>query len=87
MDASTVPGAKRMIIAYPANAVTTTRKGLTSVILPNSLQFDAVANGAYKQQPNVEVEGANGYDKTPYIVWLYEPDSIDSSEIHNATLA
>ena len=86
MDASTVPGAKRMIIAYPANAVTTTRKGLTSVILPNSLQFDAVANGAYKQQPNVEVEGANGYDKTPYIVWLYEPDSIDSSEIHNATL-
>lgn len=87
MDASTVTGAKRMIIAYPANAVTTTRKGLTSVILPNSLQFDAVANGAYKQQPNVEVEGANGYDKTPYIVWLYEPDSIDSSEIHNATLA
>lgn len=87
MEASSVTGAKRMIIAYPANAVTATRKGLTSVILPNSLNFDAVANGAYKQQANVEVEGANGYDKTPYIVWLYEPDSIDSSEIHNATLA
>lgn len=87
MNASDVEGAKRMIIAYPANAVTTTRKGLTSVILPNSLNFDAVANGAYVQQTNVEVEGANGYASTPYIVWLYEPDSIDSSEIHNATLA
>ena len=87
MNASDVEGAKRMIIAYPANAVTATRKGLTSVILPNSLNFDAVANGAYVQQANVEVEGANGYATTPYIVWLYEPDSIDSSEIHNATLA
>lgn len=87
MDASTVEGAKRMIIAYPANAVTATRKGLTSVILPNSLNFDAVANGAYVQQANVDVEGANGYTAIPYIVWLYEPDSIDSSEIHNATLA
>lgn len=87
MNASDVEGAKRMIIAYPANAVTATRKGLTSVILPNSLNFDAVANGAYVQQANVEVEGANKYTATPYIVWLYEPDSIDSSEIHNATLA
>lgn len=87
MNASDVEGAKRMIIAYPVNAVTATRKGLTSVILPNSLNFDAVANGAYVQQANVEVEGANGYTSTPYIVWLYEPDSIDSSEIHNATLA
>ena len=87
MNASDVEGAKRMIIAYPANAVTDTRTGLTSVILPNSLNFDAVANGAYVRQANVEVEGANGYTSTPYIVWLYEPDSIDSSEIHNATLA
>lgn len=80
-------GAKRMIIAYPANAVTATRTGLSSVILPNSLNFDAVANGAYVKQANVDVEGANGYAAIPYVVWLYEPDSIDASEIHNATLA
>lgn len=87
MKASDVEGAKRMIVAYPANAVTATRKGLTSVILPNSLNFDAVANNAYVKQANVDVEGADGYTATPYIVWLYEPDAIDATEIHNATLA
>lgn len=77
-------GAKRVIIAYPAN---TTRGGLQSVILPNSLNYDAFANGDYMQQPNVEVAGANGYTAIPYIVYKYEPASLDSSEIHNVTLA
>ena len=87
MNASSVVDAKRMIIAYPASAVTTERTGLSSVILPNSLNFDAVASGVYTQQANIEVAGANDYVPVPYIVWVYEPDSIDSREIHNVTLA
>lgn len=77
-------GAKRMIIAYPAN---TTRGGLSSVILPNSLNFDAFANGSYVQHTNIEVHGVNNYTATPYTVWVYEPTSIDPTEIHNVTLA
>lgn len=84
MDASQLDGVKRMIIAYPAN---TTRGGLSSVILPNSLNYDAVANGDYKKVANVDVEGADGYAAIAYTVYVYEPVSIDSTEIHNVTLA
>ena len=84
MDANSVDEAKRMVIAYPAN---TTRGGLESVILPNSLQYDAFANGDYKHISNVNVEGAEGYAAIAYTVYVYEPAVIDSTEIHNVTLA
>lgn len=84
MDASKLAGVKRMVIAYPAN---TTRGGLSSVLLPNSLQYNAFANGDYKKVADVNVEGANGYTAIPYTVYVYEPLSIDATEIHDATLA
>ena len=84
LDASTLENVKRMIVAYPAN---TTRSGLDSVILPNSLNYDAFANGDYKKVANVNVEGADGYTAIPYTVYVYEPAAIDSTEIHNITLA
>lgn len=84
MDASKLAGVKRMVIAYPAN---TSRGGLSSVLLPNSLQYNAFANGDYVKIANVDVEGANGYTAIPYTVYVYEPLSIDSTEIHNVTLA
>ena len=84
MDASKLPGVKRMVIAYPAN---TTRGGLSSVLLPNSLQYNAFANGDYVKIANVDVEGANGYTAIPYTVYVYEPLSIDATEIHDVTLA
>lgn len=84
MDASKLPGVKRMVIAYPAN---TTRGGLSSVLLPNSLQYNAFANGDYVKVANVDVEGANGYTAIPYTVYVYEPLSIDATEIHDVTLA
>lgn len=84
MDASKLAGVKRMVIAYPAN---TSRGGLSSVLLPNSLQYNAFANGDYVKVANVDVEGANGYTAIPYTVYVYEPLSIDSTEIHDVTLA
>lgn len=84
MDASKLAGVKRMVIAYPAN---TTRGGLSSVLLPNSLQYNAFANGDYKKAADVNVEGANGYTAIPYTVYVYEPLSIDATEIHDVTLA
>lgn len=84
MDASKLSGVKRMVIAYPAN---TTRGGLSSVLLPNSLQYNAFANGDYVKVANVDVEGANGYTAIPYTVYVYEPLSIDATEIHDVTLA
>lgn len=84
MDASKLAGVKRMVIAYPAN---TTRGGLSSVLLPNSLQYNAFANGDYKKVADVNVEGANGYTAIPYTVYVYEPLSIDATEIHDVTLA
>lgn len=84
MRADSVDGAKRMVVAYPAN---TTRSGLNSVILPNSLNYDAFANGDYKQITNVNVEGADSYTAIPYTVYVYEPAAIDTTEIHNVTLA
>lgn len=84
MRADAAEGVKRMVIAYPANA---TRDGLNSVILPNSLNYDAFANGDYKQITNVNVEGANSYTAIPYTVYVYEPTAIDSTEVHNVTLA
>lgn len=84
MDASKLPGVKRMVIAYPAN---TTRGGLSSVLLPNSLQYNAFANGDYVKVADVNVEGADGYTAIPYTVYVYEPLSIDATEIHDVTLA
>ena len=84
MRADAVDKAKRMVVAYPAN---TTRGGITSVILPNSLNYDAFANGDYSKITNVNVEGANNYTAIPYTVYVYAPTSIDSTEVHNVTLA
>jgi hypothetical protein len=84
MDASKLAGVKRMVIAYPAN---TSRGGLSSVLLPNSLQYNAFANGDYVKVADVNVEGANGYTAIPYTIYVYEPLSIDSTEIHDVTLA
>lgn len=84
MRADVIDKAKRMIVAYPAN---TTRGGLDSVILPNSLNYDAFANGDYSKITNVNVEGANNYTAIPYTVYVYAPTSIDNTEVHNVTLA
>lgn len=72
-------GAKRVIVAVPAN-----KTGVTKVLMPSAMNADATAN--FVQQANVNVEGVNGYTATAYKVWVYAPASIDASETYSITL-
>ena len=72
-------GAKRVIVAVPAN-----KTGVTKVLMPSAMNADATAN--FIQQANVNVEGVNGYTATAYKVWVYAPASIDASETYSITL-
>lgn len=82
LPVGTVTGAKRVIVAYPAN---TSRGGLTSVLLTSTMNLDITSS--YVQQANVNVEGANGYDAIAYKVFVYQPAEIGSDETHKITLA
>ena len=75
-----VAGAKRYVVAIPLSS---TRSGLTSAILPNSLNAQVVSQYT---TGTVQVEGANGYTDAAYKVYVYEPASIGTNEIHNITL-
>lgn len=72
-------GAKRVIVAVPAN-----KTGVTKVLMPSAMNADATAN--FVQQANVNVEGVDGYTATAYKVWVYAPASIDASETYSITL-
>ena len=82
VKAADTAGAKRIVVAYPAN---TTRGGLTKVLLPSTLNADITAD--YVRQANVSVEGVNNYAGIDYIVYQYEPRSLDSGEVHSISLA
>lgn len=72
-------GAKRVIVAVPAN-----KTGVTKVLMPSAMNADATAN--FVQQANVNVEGVDGYTATAYKVWVYAPASLDASETYSITL-
>lgn len=72
-------GAKRVIVAVPAN-----KTGVTKVLMPSAMNADATAS--FVQQANVNVEGLNGYTATAYKVWVYAPASLDASETYSITL-
>ena len=40
----------------------------------------------YVAQPDVQVEGASGYTAIAYKVWVYQPASLGSDEVHKITL-
>lgn len=80
--AAQVAGAKRIIVAIPANS---TRAGLSKVLLPSTLNADITADYVLKE--NVNVEGDNGYQAIAYKVWVYEPAVLDSKEEYTITLA
>lgn len=82
-------GAKRVVIAYPKN---TARNGLKMVTLPSTLNmtlYDPATptENSYKAVADVNIEGADGYTAIPYTVFVYEPASLGSDEIHNIWLA
>lgn len=74
-------GAKRIIVAIPQSS----NLKVKSAILTTSMNADITGN--YVKQPDpVSVEGANGYTGAPYDVYVYQPASIDPSEVHQVTI-
>jgi len=81
VTAADVPGATRIIVAYPK---ATTRGGLTKVIMPSALNADVTTQ--YIKKADVMVEGVASYTSAAYTVYEYKPASLDTSEIHEITL-
>lgn len=79
--ANSVEGAKKVIIAIPA----TSSIGVQKVILPSAMNAD-VTSQFVLQEKQVKVAGKNGYTPTDYKVWVYQPASLDPSEVYTITL-
>lgn len=74
--------AKRMVVAIPNSS---TRAGVTKVMKTDGLATEITAS--YIETVNaVDVEGVGGHKAVKYDVWVYEPASIDSAEVHEITL-
>lgn len=81
--ASKLEGVKRFIVAIPQSA----GLSVTKATILSSMNADATSNYV-KQTAAIAVEGANGYTTTaPYDVWIYQPASIASVEVHEVTIA
>jgi hypothetical protein len=80
-SAADLAGVKRYVLAIPADS----GKSLKSATITSSMNADATAD--YKQQAaTVKVEGANGYTAVDYNIWIYEPASIASTEVHDLVI-
>ena len=78
--ASSVSGAKRVIVAVPA-----TNTGVTKVTMPSAMNADATASFVL-QGDQVQVNGVNDAAATAYKVWVYEPAQLDQSETYSIVL-
>ena len=81
VDAETISNPTRIIIAIPAN---NTRKGITEIIMPESMNYNCTAD--YVQQDNVMVDGVNNAVAAEYKVWVYAPSKMGADEVHKITL-
>lgn len=75
-------GCKRFIVAIPVAS----GKSVKEVYLKSSSNADIL--GEFKKQDTtVEVAGANSYATTkPYNVWVYQPASLDSTEVYTIVI-
>ena len=78
--ASSVSGAKRVIVAVPAN-----HTGVTKVTMPSAMNADATASFVL-QGDQVQVNGVNNAAAAAYKVWVYEPAQLDQSETYSIVL-
>lgn len=78
---SATSGAKRIIVAVPK----TSGLKVKSAILTTSMNAD-ITTSYVKQEAAVQVEGANGYTAVDYDIYVYQPASIDPSEVHSVTI-
>lgn len=73
-------GAKRIIVAIPASS----NLRITAANITTSLNADVT--NSYILNPEVQVEGANGYSAVAYNVYVYQPASIDPTESHKIVI-
>lgn len=73
-------GAKQLVVAIPQSS------GLVikSANITTSLNADVTSQ--YVNKGPIQVEGANGYDAVAYNVYVYQPASIDPTEIHSVVI-
>lgn len=75
-------GAKQIVVAIPASS----GLSISQVLLTSSMNADITSNYVL-QSDQVNVEGANGYTAVPYKVYVYQPASIDPTEVHKVTIS
>lgn len=73
-------GAKQIVVAIPQSS------GLTieSANITTSLNADVTSQ--YVNVGPIQVEGANGYTAVPYNVYVYQPASVDPTEVHSVVI-
>lgn len=80
--AANLEGVKRFVIAIPASSSLT----IKSAKITSSMGADALSNYV-RLDEDIAVQGANGYTTTvPYKVWVYQPASIASVEVHEVVI-
>ena len=72
-------GAKKVVVAVPAG------RKITKVLMPSALNADVTALFV-KQGSQSSVEGAEGYTAASYVVYVYQPASIDAGETYSVTI-
>lgn len=79
--ASSVAGAKKVIIAIPASSSINLKK----VTMPSAQNAD-ITTEFVLQDSYVQVAGKNDYEAADYKVWIYQPASLDQSEVYSIVL-
>lgn len=69
----------RIVIAIPV----ADNKKVSKVLLKSASNADITSE--FKLQ-NLNIPGVNGYEEKPYNVWVYQPASLDSTEVYTITI-
>lgn len=80
LKAADYKGCKRIVIAIPKDA----NISITGVLLKSASNADILSE--FKEKANLDVLGAESYLSASYRIWIYEPASLDSTEIYTITL-
>lgn len=80
VDISAGTGAKQIVVAVPKTS------GLKVKQANITTSLNADVTNLYVKKEEVQVEGANGFTAVPYEVFVYQPASIDASEVHKVVI-
>lgn len=81
IKAADYEGCKRVVVAMPVSS----NKTIQKVYLKSASNAD-ITSEFVKQSSTLEVEGAEGFTSKPYNVWVYEPASLDASEVYTVVI-